>query len=120
MGAALTDPNSVYAPPPDPLMSTTPVEKPGTICGTRAARQAVVVQGRAAAGAAERKPRRIEHRGREGVVLSERNPLISRGRQVAEISVIPLGVILKRVVNGIAGKERVVDVEKFWSTRICP
>ncbi len=33
VGEALTEPNSASEPPPDPLISTTPVEKPGTICG---------------------------------------------------------------------------------------
>ena len=42
--------------------------------------QAVVKQGGGAAGAAEGKPRRIEDRGRESVILGQSNPLISRGR----------------------------------------
>src|SRR4029077_10302700 len=76
--------------------------------GTRAARQADIVLRRVAVSAAERKTGCVKYRGREGVVLSERNPLISRSLQFAEERVVPQRIILRRIVYGVAGKESVV------------
>jgi len=73
--------------------------------------KADVRQVRGAARATERKPRSVNYRSREDVILSQRNPLVSRGYGVAEVGVVALGLILKRIVNGIAGKERVCGGE---------
>ena len=58
-------------------------------------------------GAAERESHGIEHHRRENVIFSQRNPLVSRGRRLAEIREISYRFILNGVVNGIAGKEGV-------------
>src|SRR5580700_6571951 len=78
---------------------------------TGTAWQTGVSQGIGVVRATERKPRCIEHGGRKGVVFGQRNPLIPRGRQVAEKGVIPLCEILNRIVNGKASKEGVVGGE---------
>jgi hypothetical protein len=52
------------------------------------------------------------------MVLGERYPLISRGRQVAEITVVLLGLIESGVVHGITAKESVCRRESLVHTNL--
>src|ERR1700737_383894 len=63
--------------------------------------QADVRQVSGAERATERKPSGVNYGRRENVILSQRNPLVSRGYRVAEVRVVGLCLILKRIVNGI-------------------
>jgi hypothetical protein len=52
------------------------------------------------------------------VILGQGKPLVSRGSQVAEITVIPLTAIENGVVNGITAKKGVVCGENLVHTHL--
>src|SRR5258707_13796241 len=62
---------------------------------------------RGAESAAEGKPRSVNYRRRENVILGQSNPLDSCGHHETEERVVSLRLILKRIVNRIAAKYRV-------------
>src|ERR1700676_3396369 len=77
-----------------------------------------VRQVRSAERTAERKPAGVNYRRRENVILSQRNPLISRGHHETEVRIVALGLILKRIVNGVARKERIRSGEIVVHTHL--